>query len=175
MEGGGVVAHGEDHRPGPVPHFEFVEGPSGERRAVPHRDLPEFRLEGAVVDDDVDEVGHVGLGGQAGHAEAADLVGVDHPVGANLVHLGDTFRVVGPRDDEHLRVEIAGAEGDVEVVDGGAQCHHECGRPFDAGPAEHIVGGGVADQEQGVVRDDPFLVDVHHDDLLADGTDEGGD
>ena len=67
-------------------------------------------LEAVVVHRLADEVSHVGLDHERGHAGPPDLVGVDHPVRPRGLQLLDRRgRLVGPADDVQLRPGIVRA------------------------------------------------------------------
>ena len=70
--------------PGGVAEVGVAERPARPPASRGHRELVEPELEAAVVHDDVEEVGDVGLGDQRRHAGAADGLRVHDPVGAGL-------------------------------------------------------------------------------------------
>ena len=175
VEAAGEVADAQHDGPGLASDCQVVDGLALEGAVLGEEDLAESGLVGTVVHDDVEEVGDVRLRCQARHARSPDLVRVDHPVGADLEHLGERLLVVAARDDEQVRVEAACRQRDVEVVDARPEGGDEGRRPVDAGLAQDLLLTGVAEhvEEVDAVELRGILVDGHN--LLADRTDEVGD
>ena len=100
--------------------------------------------ERAVVHDDVDEVDHVGLDHEGGHAVTAQLLGVHHPVRPGPDQLGLGGLVAGPGDDLEVGPHRLAGHRDVEVVRVGVEGGHQGAPPGRCRPEEDLVVGHVA-------------------------------
>lgn len=92
-----------------------------------------------VVKHLVEELSQRWMHGKRAHTRAADVMGVDDPVGAGLKELRLIGLVVGAGHDEQLGVQSPRRQGDVDVGGVGVECCDQRRRPLDSGVDEHLV------------------------------------
>src|SRR5947207_896889 len=109
------VPQGQDQGAGRVADVGVPQRPAGQRGARRQRHLLQPELQAPVMHHHVEELGHMGLEHEGGHAGAADALGVDHPVGAGLGQLGLRALDPGPGDDEQVGAQRPGGEGHEQV------------------------------------------------------------
>ena len=120
----------------------------------------------------------MGVQQERGHPGAADLLRVDHPVGAGSGELLDAGVLAGASHDEEIGSERSTGEGDEEVRGVGRQRRHQRARVLDAGLTQHVVARRVAQHVGEAVdgRDPLGIVVDDHDlppgipELLGDGS-----
>ena len=110
--------------------------------------LGQPNFEFALVHDHVQESRDFGVRHQGGHARSPDLVGVHHPVGADLFEFGDGGRFVGSGHYEEVGVQGPGGQGDVQVVCVGVERHDQGLGAVQPGLEDGVLLGGVSDHHQ---------------------------
>ena len=154
------VAQGDDER--------LPTGPDKIAKRFPDRgrrrrdlDLIDGHAVAVVVQHLVEELGQRRVQSEGTHAAAADLVGIDHPIGACLEELGFVVLVIGAGDDVELGIECSSRTRDVDVVGIRVERGDEGRRPLDAGAAQGLVLGGFADDDRPVAVGLRLAVDQH--------------
>ena len=168
-------ADGEHQAAGPVVDLGGPQRPAGQRRVLPDLQLLQPEFQRAVVHHHVDEVDHVGLGHERGHAVAPETLGIDHPVGAHPQQLRLRRLAPGPGDHVDRGVEGAAGHRHEQVVGVGVEGGDERARPLDPRPQQGVVVGHVADDGRVLHGGDPVQVPVDDHDLLAGVAQVAGD
>src|SRR5918995_13770 len=152
--GGGVeaalpVVRGEDHRAGSLPDPELADGVVRDERVLRHDELLKPELHPLLpASHDVEEVHDQGLGYERGEPPSANGVGREGAVGPGYLELGGALVGAGPGDNVELGVQLAGREHDEDVIGVGVHGGDEAPCPPKAGLLEHVVVGGLAEQDQ---------------------------
>src|SRR5829696_7702090 len=152
--GGGVeaalpVAGGGEHRPGSLPDLELADGVVRDERVLRHAELLEPELDPFLAaSHDVEEVHDQGLGRERGKPPSANCVGREGAVGPGYLELGSTLVGARPGDDVELGVQLAGREHDEDVIGVGVHGGDEALCPPEAGLLEHVIVGGLAEQDE---------------------------
>ena len=118
-----VTTEREDERARLITKRALTDGRPGQRAPFRDAHLLEAELERALVHHDVEELGHVRLEHERGHAGSTDALGVHDAVGARPQELLLAVLAAGAGDDEQVGAQGSGAEDDERVggvaVDGG--------------------------------------------------------
>jgi hypothetical protein len=147
-----VAADREHVGAGALPHLGFGDGLPVEIAPLLHRALLEHEFELAGVHDDIEEVGDGWMEQQSSDATTADGVRREHVRRAGAEQLGLGRGLVGPRDDDQLRVQRPRRERDEQIRGVVTRDRDEPGGARDPGLLEHVIVGAVPDDSQDAGR-----------------------
>jgi len=115
----------------------------------------------------VEELGDVGVQGEAGHPPASDQLGVDRPCGTREHELLLAVDGPGARDDHEVGPHTAGGQGRIGRLGIGVQRTDQRARLHDARLLEHLVHARVAQHVRQVRARETRVVPIDQRDLIA--------